>query len=236
MTTAHSAAMACPSRPSTRPRAAIEATQTDRSTDASGPTSTTMVPRTRIVAPTRRGLRAGRRRLRVARMMTMWEPDTAVRCVREVAVMASSRSEGISRSSPMDIPGTSPRASRGRVWHASVKARCVSRLQASSPPGRSTSRALRARIAPTDGASAANVVSRLPSSSYTSPRAASRHEGALTRAVAPEVSHRCPTETARIVTRARRLVEKPDEAGAGSRIRSTFAWMGPEPVRAGSAR
>ena len=190
----------------------------------------TMVARTRIVAPTRRGLRAGRRRLRVARMMTMWEPDTAVRCVREVAVMASARSEGTSRSSPIAMPGTSPRASRGRGWQAAAKARCVSRLQASGPPGRSMSRALRARIAPMEGISAAKAVSRLPSSSYTSPRAASCQEGELTRAVAREVSHRCPTSIASILTRARRLVDSPDEAGAGSCMRRTLAWMGPEPV------
>ncbi len=34
----------------------------------------------------------------------MWEPDTAVRCVREVAFMASDRSEGNCASSPIAAP------------------------------------------------------------------------------------------------------------------------------------
>ena len=119
VTTEHSAAMACPSRPSTRPREATEATQTDRSTDASGPTRMTMVGQDEDrCSDSQRDLRAGRRRLRAARMMTMWEPDTAVRCVSEVAFIASARSEGTRRSSPIDMPGTSPRASRGRPPHA----------------------------------------------------------------------------------------------------------------------
>ena len=162
MTTAPRAATACPSRPRIKPRAATDATHTERTTEASGPTSTTMVPSTASVAPTRRGTRAGRIRVRAARMITMWEPDTAVRCVREVAFMASDRSEGTRRSSPIAMPGTRPRASLARCSHARAKARCVSRLQPSRPPGRSARIAVRARIEPTDGAVAAKEASRLP--------------------------------------------------------------------------
>ena len=101
--------------------------------------------------------------------------------------------------------------------------------------GRSMSWARRTRIVPIDGASAAKVVSRLPQTSKTSPRAASPHPGARTSAVALEGSHTSPTETASMRARALRVAENPDEAGAGSLCRTMRAWMGPESSRAGSA-
>ena len=82
MTTAQRAAMDWPSRPRMSPRAATAATQTERRTEASGPTRVRIVPRTRMVAVRRRVFRAGTTRVTVARMMTMWDPETAVRWVR----------------------------------------------------------------------------------------------------------------------------------------------------------
>ena len=101
----------------------------------------------------------------MARMMTMWEPETAVRWVREVVAMACARSLGIARSSPIAMPGTRERASLGRGAQALEKARWVERIQADRPPGRSMSWVRRTRIVPTDGASAAKVASRLPHTS-----------------------------------------------------------------------
>ena len=165
ITTAPRAAMDWPSRPRMSPSAATAATQTERTTEGSGPTRMRIVPRTRTVAARRRGFRAGMTRVTVARMMTMWEPETAVRWVSEVVFMACARSAGISRSSPIAMPGTRERASLGRAEQALAKARCVARIQADRPPGRSISWARRTRIVPTDGASAAKVTSRLPHTS-----------------------------------------------------------------------
>ena len=92
----------------------------------------------------------------------MCEPETAVRCVREVAFMASARSVGTSRSSPIAMPGTRPRASRGRVRQAADRARWVFLRQVSRPAGRFVRAACLARMAPTEGASAAKLVSRFP--------------------------------------------------------------------------
>ena len=235
ITTAHSAAMDWPSRPRMSPRAATAATQTERTTEGSGPTSVRIVPRTRIVEARRRGFRAGTTRVTVARMMTMWDPETAVRCVREVFFIASDRSAGMPRSSPIAMPGTRERVSLGSCAQARAKAQWVERTHALTPPGRSISWARRTRIVPIDGASAAKVVSRLPQTSKTSPRAASPHPGARTSALALEGSHISRTETASTRTRALRVAANPDEAGAGSLCRTMRAWMGPESRRAGSA-
>ena len=101
----------------------------------------------------------------VVRTMTMWDPETAVRWVREVVFMACARSAGIARSSPIAMPGTRERASLGRGAHALAKARWVERIQADRPPGLSMSWARLTRMVPTDGASAAKVASRLPQTS-----------------------------------------------------------------------
>ena len=165
MTTAQRAAMDCPSRPRMSPREATAATHTERTTEGSGPTSVRIVVRTRMVAPRRRAFRAGTTRVTVARTMTMWDPETAVRWVREVFFIASDRSAGMARSSPIAMPGTRERASLGRGAQAWAKARWVERIQADRPLGRSMSWARLTLIVPTDGASAAKVASRLPQTS-----------------------------------------------------------------------
>ena len=165
MTTALRAAMDWPSRPRMSPRAATAATQVERRTEASGPTRMRIVPRTRMVAVRRMVLRGGTTRVTVARMMTMWDPETAVRWVREVILMAWARSAGMPRSSPIAMPGTRARASLGREEHARAKVSWVERLQLARPSGRSISWDRLTRIVPTDGASAAKVASRLPQTS-----------------------------------------------------------------------
>ena len=88
-----------------------------------------------------------------ASTMTMWEPETAVRWVREAVLMASSRPAGRARSSPMAMPGT-----RARAWGLmaeQVRTRWARTLlaHAHTPPGRWGALARLTRRTPAFGAS-----------------------------------------------------------------------------------